>query len=103
MKFYLSRNEIESDPSWIHSVGSDLTKIHWRKGKLHAICRPDETNCEVHEDTHDPHDFPVGTARHLWDWNKVGAIGIGLLTLYAIDQTINDGNLTKKIRKELGI
>lgn len=103
MRLHLSRYEIETDPTWIQSIGADLTKLHWRKGKLHATCRPEDTTCEIHEDTHDPHEFPVGTAKHLWDWNKVGAIGIGLLTLYAMDQTFNNGKITKKVRKAVGI
>jgi len=100
---YISRLEIENDPSWISSIGADLTKLHWRKGKLHASCNPEDDICEIHEDKHDPNEFPVGTAQHLWDWNKIGAIGIGLITLYAIDQGFNGGKLTKKVRRELGI
>ena len=103
MNGYISRIDIENDPSWISSIGADLTKLHWRKGKLHASCKPDDETCEIHEDKHDPHTFPVGTAQHLWDWNKIGAIGIGLITLYAIDKGFNDGKLTKKIRRELGL
>lgn len=103
MNWSMTRYQIESDPTWTPSVGADITKLHWRKGKLHATCRPEENVCEIHEDKHDPNDFPVGTAKHLWDWNKVGAIGIGLLTLYALDQTFNDGRVTKKIRRELGV
>jgi len=74
-----------------------------RKGKLHTSCNPEDDICEIHEDKHDPREFPVGTAQHLWDWNKIGAIGIGLITLYAIDQGFNGGKLTKKVRRELGI
>lgn len=103
MKSSLPRHVIESDPMWVPSLGADLTKLHWRKGKLHATCEPNDITCYVHEDTHDPHQFPIGTAKHLWDWNKVGTIGIGLLTLYALDQTFNNGKLTKKVRKSIGI
>ena len=103
MRWDISRIEVEDDPAWVPSTGADLSKIHWRKGKLHAMCNPQDDICEVHEDTHDPYDFPIGTANHLWDWNKVGSIGIGLLTLYALDKTFNDGKVTKKVRKELGI
>lgn len=100
---HVARSEIENDPSWVPSIGADLTKLHWRKGKFHATCNQDDDICTIHEDKHDPYQFPVGTAQHLWDWNKIGSVGIGLLTLYAIDKTFNDGKLTKKIRKELGI
>ena len=103
MEGTISRFEIENDPTWASSVGADLTKLHWRKGKFHAICDPEDNVCFIHEDKHDPYDFPAGTANHLWDWNKVGAIGIGLLTLYALDKTFNKGALTKQVRKELGI
>ena len=103
MEFTLSRKEIENDPAWIPSIGADLTKLHWRKGKLHATCDPEETICIIHEDQHDSYQFPVGTAQHLWDWNKIGSLGIGLLSLYALDKTFNKGKLTKKVRRELGI
>lgn len=100
---YLPRSLIENDPKWISSIGPDLKKLHWRNGKLHAICNPEDDICVIHEDKHDPYEFPIGTVQHLWDWNKIGTIGIGLLTLYAFDKTFNNGKLTKKVRKELGI
>lgn len=103
MEQYVGRSEIENDPTWIPSIGADLTKLHWRKGKLHATCDQNDDICTIHEDKHDPYNFPVGTAQHLWDWNKIGSVGIGLFTLYALDQTVNGGKLTKKIQKELGI
>lgn len=103
MEQYMTRTEIENDPNWIPSAGADLTKLHWRNGKFHATCNTDDSICIIHEDKHDPHQFPVGTTQHLWDWNKVGSIGIGLLTLYALDKTFNGGKLTKKVRKELGV
>ena len=103
MNWSMTRYHIESDPTWVSSLGADMTKLHWRKGKLHAECRPEDNVCQIHEDTHDPYDFPAGTAKHLWDWNKVGAIGIGLLTLYALDQAFNDGKVTKKVRRKLGV
>jgi hypothetical protein len=103
MKLNISRTTIENDPNWIPSIGADLTKLHWRKGKLHATCNPDDDTCIIHEDTHDPYDFPAGTVKHLWDWNKLGTIGLGILTVYALDKTFNDGKLTKKVKRELGI
>ena len=103
MKWSISRKEIENDPTWVPSAGADSTKLHWRKGKFHAICNPSDDVCIIHEDKHNPHQFPVGTAKHLWDWNKIGAIGIGILSLYAVDKALNNGKLTKKVRKELGI
>ena len=103
MVWYESREEIENDSSWVPSIGADLTKLHWRKGKLHAACAPNDTMCEIHEDKHDPSEFPVGTAKHLWDWNKLGALGVGVISLYALDQVFNDGKLTRKVRRELGI
>ncbi len=103
MSWYIPRYQIESDPMWIQSVGADTSKIHWRNGKLHAMCNPNDTVCEIHEDEHDPNDFPVGTVKHLWDWNKLGTVGIGLLTLYTVDQLFNDGKITRKVRRELGI
>lgn len=103
MVWYKSRWEIENDPSWKPSLGDDITKLHWRKGRLHATCRPNETMCEMHEDKYDPHDFPTGTVKHLWDWNKLGAMGIGIITLYALDQLFNDGRLARKVKRELGI
>jgi len=101
--WYLQRSDIENDPLWIPSVGADTSKLHWRKEKLHAQCYPNDIVCEIHEDKHNPHDFPVGTVNHLWDWNKIGTIGIGVITLYALDHVFNDGKLTRKVRKELGI
>lgn len=103
MNMTILRTDVENDPGWIPSIGADLTKLHWRKGKLHATCNPEEAICIIHEDEHDPYQFPVGTVQHLWDWNKVGAIGIGLMTLYALDKTFNNGKLTKKVKRELGI
>jgi len=87
MEWTIPRFEIENDPTWISSIGADQSKLHWRKGKFHAICDPEDDNCLIHEDKQ----------------NKVGAIGIGLLTLYALDKTFNKGALTKQVRKELGI
>lgn len=103
MVWYKPRWEIENDPSWKPSIGADTIKLHWRKGKLHAIRRPNDIVYEIHEDKHDPHDFPIGTAMHLWSWNKLGALGIGIITLYALDQLFNNGRLTRKVRRELGI
>lgn len=103
MILYKPRWEIENDPSWKPSFGADNTKLHWRKGKLHATRRPNDIVYEIHEDKHDPHEFPLGTAKHLWDWNKLGALGIGVITLYALDQIFNNGKLTRKVRRELGI
>lgn len=103
MKRYISRKEIENDPSWIPSIGADITKLHWRKGKLHATCGSSDTVCEIHEDKDDPHEFPAGTAKHLWNWNKLGAVGIGIISVYALDQIFNDGKVTRKVRRELGI
>lgn len=102
MIWHISRQEIENDSSWISSIGVDLTKLHWRKGNYHATCAQNDSMCEVHYDKDDPHDFPVGTAKHLWDWNKLGAIGIGIVSLYALDQVFNDGKVTRKVKKEFG-
>lgn len=106
-----SRLEIENDASWRPSIGSDATQLHWRKGRLHATCKYDDTVCKIHEDNDDPYEFPVGTIKHLWKWNKPGTIsvgvilfcalggilGIGVFALYALDRIFNHGKLTCKV------
>ncbi len=106
-----SRLEIENDTSWRRSIGADPMQLHWRKGTLHATCKYDDTVCKIHEDNDDPYNFPVGTMSHLWKWNKLGTIsvgvivfcalggilGIGVFALYALDRIFNHGKLGRKV------
>lgn len=98
MRYTIPRSLTESDSNWKPSFGADLPKLHWRNRKLHATCRPNDVVCEIHEDTHDPYDFPIGTVKHLWEWNKPVTLGLGIVGL---DLLFNHGRLTKKALRML--
>ncbi|MDY6768529.1 MAG: hypothetical protein SVW02_00265 [Candidatus Nanohaloarchaea archaeon] len=50
-------DDFRASDDWVHSVGFPLSKIHFREvgGRGHAVCDFDTGECEVHEDSANPH------------------------------------------------
>lgn len=94
MNWQIPRAVIERDPNWSFSLGEDINKLHWRKGKLHATCHPSDSICMIHKDSHDPHQFPIGTLKHLWDWSPpatiAGALAVCGLAAYGLYRSRSD-------------
>lgn len=91
----LSKSYVKNN--WLTSIGSDLTKEHFREkppGTGHAVCDRENNICEVHEDRVNPHTDPIG---HLVKDSPETLLELGVAAFFGIHTYSKTQDLKKSI------